>query len=89
LGLPVPPAHTNAIIMILTLKLVGLAFEIHDSKDAASGKNTLVPSFLDVYHYSFCHAGLITGTVGENIIAPYKIRNNYGAIQSFIFPIMR
>jgi len=61
LGLPVPPAHTNAIIMILTLKLVGLAFEIHDSKDAASGKNTLVPSFLDVYHYSFCHAGLITG----------------------------
>lgn len=30
LGLPAPPPHTNAIIMILTLKLVGLAFEVHD-----------------------------------------------------------
>ncbi len=27
IGLPSPPAHTNAIIMILTLKMVGLAFE--------------------------------------------------------------
>ena len=27
-------------------------------------------------------------TVGENIIATTKIRNNYGAIQSFIFPIL-
>jgi len=30
-GLPSPPSHTNAIIMILTLKLVGVAFEVHDS----------------------------------------------------------
>jgi len=30
-GLPLPPPHTNAIIMILTLKLVGLAFEVHDA----------------------------------------------------------
>ena len=28
-------------------------------------------------------------TVGENIIATNKIRNNYGAIQSFKFPILR
>ena len=28
LGLPPPPSHTNAIILILTLKLVGLAFEV-------------------------------------------------------------
>ena len=28
-------------------------------------------------------------TVGENIIATIKIQNNYGAIQSFIFPILR
>ena len=28
-------------------------------------------------------------TVGKNIIATTKIRNNYGAIQSFIFPILR
>ena len=31
LQLPVPPAHTNAIIMILTLKLVGLAFEVSNA----------------------------------------------------------
>ena len=28
-------------------------------------------------------------TVGKNIIATIKIRNNYGAIQSFTFPILR
>jgi hypothetical protein len=31
----------------------------------------------------------ITPTVGENIIATTKIRNNYAAIQSLIFPILR
>jgi len=31
-GLPSPPPHTNAVIMILTLKLIGLAFEVHDSE---------------------------------------------------------
>lgn len=33
LGLPQPPPHTNAIILILTLKLVGLAFEVHDKAE--------------------------------------------------------
>ena len=28
-------------------------------------------------------------TIGENIIATIQIRNNYGAIQSFIYPILR
>ena len=32
---------------------------------------------------------LFLNTVGENIIATTKIRNNYVAIQSFIFPILR
>ena len=32
---------------------------------------------------------LYLNTVGENIIATTKIRNNYGPIQSFIFPILR
>ena len=31
----------------------------------------------------------LTATVGENIIVTTKIRNNYIAIQSFIFPILR
>eukprot|EP00088_Acartia_fossae_P047946 TRINITY_DN5212_c0_g1_i4.p1 TRINITY_DN5212_c0_g1~~TRINITY_DN5212_c0_g1_i4.p1 ORF type:complete len:476 (-),score=55.71 TRINITY_DN5212_c0_g1_i4:184-1611(-) len=61
LYLPIPPAHTNAIIMILTLKLVGLAFEIQDSLDSATGKYALNPSILDVFHYGLCHAGLVTG----------------------------
>ena len=32
--------------------------------------------------------GLDFIAVGENIIATTKIQNNYGAIQSFIFPIL-
>jgi len=38
LGLPPPPSHTNAIILILTLKLVGLAFEVHDTAARAAIK---------------------------------------------------
>ena len=32
-------------------------------------------------------SSLLPGIVDENIIATTKIRNNYGAIQSFKFPI--
>ncbi|CAL4091818.1 unnamed protein product, partial [Meganyctiphanes norvegica] len=31
LGLPQPPNHTNAVQMMMTLKLVGLCFEVHDT----------------------------------------------------------
>ena len=31
----------------------------------------------------------VRNTVDENIIATTKIRNNYGAIQSFKFPILQ
>jgi len=55
LGLPEPPPHTNAILLILTLKLVGLAFECHDAELA--GK----PDLADIFHYSLGHIGLITG----------------------------
>ena len=34
-------------------------------------------------------SGTLGTTVGENIIATTKIRNNYHAIQSFKFPILR
>ena len=74
LGLPDPPPHTNAIILILTLKLVGLAFEIHDSanesdqvinKDSGDTKvkeeERLKPSVTDTIHYCLGHIGLITG----------------------------
>jgi len=68
-GIPPPPNHTNAIIMILTLKLIGLAFEVHDSNEeeqdstVKEGKKPCfsVPSLEDQFHYGFNHVGLITG----------------------------
>lgn len=69
-----PPSHTNAIQMIMTLKLMGLAFEVHDSEklkaktdldqvDQLEKKYTLVnPTPLDIFHYSFSHSGILTGT---------------------------
>ena len=39
--------------------------------------------------FKVTHSNIIQITVGENIIATTKMRNNYGAIQSFIFPILR
>jgi len=38
LGIPIPPAHTNAVIMILTLKMVGLAFEVSDTQQLKDQK---------------------------------------------------
>ena len=37
--------------------------------------------------YNTCMSEIYT--VGENIIATTKIRNNYVALQSFIFPLLR
>jgi len=72
LGLPEPPPHTNAIILILTLKLVGLAFEVHDaeleaakkSKEKSEEEKVIIPSrpsVADTLHYCLGHIGLITG----------------------------
>lgn len=61
LSLPIPPAHTNAIIMILTLKMVGLAFEVHDSATGKQAEYKIDPGFLDIFHYGLNHVGLITG----------------------------
>ncbi len=73
---PQYPPHLNAIQMILTLKMVGVAFEIHDTKlrgkkkgeeeedeDAALARRfkDVHPSSSDIFHYSFSHAGLLTG----------------------------
>ncbi len=63
-----PPAHTNAVQMIMTLKLMGLAFEVHDSEKQNSDSDilerkykTVNPSALDIFHYAFSHAGILTG----------------------------
>ncbi|KAL0278376.1 UNVERIFIED_CONTAM: hypothetical protein PYX00_000211 [Menopon gallinae] len=66
-GIPYAPSHTNMIQMVLTLKLIGLAFEVHDSHKEAGenpsqkGKKTIDPNILDILHYSFCYVGVLTG----------------------------
>ncbi|XP_071444168.1 lysophospholipid acyltransferase 7-like [Hetaerina americana] len=70
-GIEYPPAHTNAVQMMLTLKLVGLAFEVHDANKLNKKNNdnnedqweltTPLPGLVDIFHYSFCYAGVLTG----------------------------
>ncbi|XP_065206038.1 lysophospholipid acyltransferase 7 [Planococcus citri] len=74
-NIPYPTGHANMIQMILTLKLVGLAFEVHDNhvterkmkKDEKSVTDQDIyrlfpkPSILEVFHYAFCYAGVLTG----------------------------
>ncbi|XP_046398340.1 lysophospholipid acyltransferase 7-like [Ischnura elegans] len=69
-GIEYPPAHTNAVQMMLTLKVVGLAFEVHDAREAIDKNkgNELVHEslkkpigFMDLFHYSFCYIGCLTG----------------------------
>lgn len=70
-GIPYAPPHTNLVIMILTLKMVGLAFEVHDSyvakKSEKSQTGTIekryieAPSIKDIYQYAFCYLGVLTG----------------------------
>ncbi|KDR10082.1 Lysophospholipid acyltransferase 7 [Zootermopsis nevadensis] len=73
-GIPYPPAHTNMIQMIVTLKVAGLAFEVHNTAAAAKEKEhddsaafakleaaEVHPSFQDVFHYTFCYIGIMTG----------------------------
>ncbi|XP_067006085.1 lysophospholipid acyltransferase 7 isoform X2 [Anabrus simplex] len=74
-GIPYPPGHTNLVQMMITLKLVGLAFEAHDSATKHSKVNesessavsaekeaTIIdPGFWDIFHYAFCYVGVLTG----------------------------
>lgn len=64
---------------LLSVQLIGLAFEVHDTaladkkKDSADyspeieleseATRVVPPDILDVYHYSFCYIGVLTGTV--------------------------
>lgn len=69
-GLPCPPAHTNLVVMILTLKLPGLAFEINNAATATSDDIQGTSSealksigFMDVIHYSLGYMGVLTGKI--------------------------
>jgi len=55
-------------MMMLTLKLPGLAFEINSAATASAndvkGANSDAfkkINFMDVIHYSFCYIGVLTG----------------------------
>ncbi|XP_033085063.1 lysophospholipid acyltransferase 7 isoform X1 [Trachypithecus francoisi] len=74
LGLPTPTPFTNAVQLLLTLKLVSLASEVQDlhlaqRKEMTSGFNkgpTLgllpdVPSLMETLNYSYCYVGIMTG----------------------------
>ncbi|XP_059477527.1 lysophospholipid acyltransferase 7 [Neocloeon triangulifer] len=66
-GISYPPGHTNLIQMMLTLKLVGLAFEVHDTQKAMKSSKDkheflrVQPDLADVFHYSFCYIGVLAG----------------------------
>ena len=82
-ALPQPSALANAIQLILTLKLVSVAIEIHDYRDTKSGKGDdkkkstrfqlqleHEPSTFDIFCYSYCYPGMFTGPF-------YKYRTYY------------
>ena len=67
-GLPAPPGYTNLIVMILILKLSGLAFEVNSAANPPSDDVQGVYSeamadlgFMDVFHYAYSYMGLLTG----------------------------
>ncbi|XP_076626544.1 membrane bound O-acyltransferase domain containing farjavit [Colletes latitarsis] len=67
-GLPTSPSHTNLVLMILTLKLSGLAFEINSATNPPTNDPEGLNSeaiqnvgFLDVFHYGFSYMGILTG----------------------------
>uniref|UniRef100_A0A1A8SE44 Leukocyte receptor cluster member 4 n=1 Tax=Nothobranchius rachovii TaxID=451742 RepID=A0A1A8SE44_9TELE len=72
-NLPAPTPFTNAVQLILTLKMVSLANEVHSfhtekKRDLSSfGKSPVVgglsqePSLYAILSYSYCYVGIITG----------------------------
>ncbi|XP_074027578.1 membrane bound O-acyltransferase domain containing farjavit [Leptinotarsa decemlineata] len=75
-GIPYPPSHTNLVQMMLTLKIVGLAFEVNSSSETTKRKEESTKSaeekcedetvcfdleFIDVFYYVFNYCGVLTG----------------------------
>ncbi|XP_075696004.1 membrane-bound acylglycerophosphatidylinositol O-acyltransferase MBOAT7 isoform X1 [Rhinoderma darwinii] len=71
--LPAPTPFTNAVQLLLTLKLVSLANEVqefsrakkHDvasfSRPSSANMIPKIPSLVEVFLYSYCYIGLMTG----------------------------
>ncbi|XP_052779959.1 lysophospholipid acyltransferase 7-like [Mya arenaria] len=72
-GLPRPQPVTNALQLFNALRMIGVAFEVHDaqyikkrdnvSEEAAKLQKEfqMTPSSLDILQYSLCYIGLFTG----------------------------
>ncbi|CAH1098508.1 unnamed protein product [Psylliodes chrysocephalus] len=75
-GIPYAPSHTNLVQMMLTLKLVGLAFEVNTSFESKKKKDDAIKTeeqqledetqqfelgFTDVFCYVFNYCGVLTG----------------------------
>ncbi|KAM8927431.1 membrane-bound acylglycerophosphatidylinositol O-acyltransferase MBOAT7 [Pelodytes ibericus] len=71
--LPNPTPFTNAVQLLLTLKLVSLANEVQEycrlkkqdvtsfSKPSVTNVIPRIPSLLEIFLYSYCYIGLMTG----------------------------
>ncbi|KAK0058902.1 lysophospholipid acyltransferase 7-like isoform X1 [Biomphalaria pfeifferi] len=70
-GIPAPSPVTNAAQLFLTLRMIGLAFEVQDTRTRNSDTSTDIElkkkycninvSFLSVITYALCYIGLFTG----------------------------
>ncbi|XP_077979475.1 membrane-bound acylglycerophosphatidylinositol O-acyltransferase mboat7-like [Glandiceps talaboti] len=90
IGLPYPPSFANAVQLLLTLRMVGMTFEIHDSyaaklnpvkeTDSTASKKPPVtiieePSVVDIFHYAYCYVGIMTGPY-------YKYKTYYDMVHN-------
>ncbi|XP_017321110.1 lysophospholipid acyltransferase 7 [Ictalurus punctatus] len=74
IGLPPPELFPNIIQLLLTLKMVSLAYEVRSyhfekekevssfSKSPVIGRLSHEPSLYDIISYSYCYVGLMIGT---------------------------
>ncbi|ESO84216.1 hypothetical protein LOTGIDRAFT_155546 [Lottia gigantea] len=94
-GLPTAPPLSNAVQLFITLRLIGLAFEIHDVNKITDNaeENILLKkyTFIDrnnlwhTFSYSFCYIGLLTGPYYKYSVYSYLLHNdNSNKIPSLI-----
>ncbi|XP_014749006.1 PREDICTED: lysophospholipid acyltransferase 7, partial [Sturnus vulgaris] len=72
-GLPEPPPYANALQLLITLKMVSMASDTQELREAGLKQVTSeetrlmigslrhVPSLIDILCYSYCYLGLLTG----------------------------
>ncbi|EPQ16234.1 Lysophospholipid acyltransferase 7 [Myotis brandtii] len=93
LGLPTPTPFTNAVQLLLTLKLVSLASEVQDlhlaqRKEMAAGFSQgpslgllpYIPSLMETLSYSYCYVGILTGPF-------FRYRTYLDWLEPFPFPL--